>query len=135
MVGAIIRHTGFTRQGKVEGRGYLKPQASLLACQLQQECFNFWANKPASLLLLLRVNGVIRAGGGEASRFAQCALMGERVALNSYASEWNCYLTRKYADKLPIYPLNWWIRAKPTWFKAIRKVRDSWEGRLMHGAG
>jgi len=53
--------TGFTsHRGKWEkARGYLKPQASL-ACQLRQECFNFWANKPASLLLLLRVNGVIR---------------------------------------------------------------------------
>jgi len=34
--------------------------------------------------------------------------------------------------KLPIYPLNWWIRANHTWFKAIRKVRDSLGRAINH---
>jgi len=77
LVGAHTTQALLATEVKV-GKGSWVSKASgvIAGLPVAAECFNFWANKPASLLLLLRVNGVIGAGGGEASRFAQCALMG-----------------------------------------------------------
>jgi len=51
--------TGFTsHRGMGKGSWVSKASGVIAGLPVAAECFNFWANKPASLLLL-RVNGVM----------------------------------------------------------------------------
>jgi len=46
----------------------------------------------------------------------------------SYASEWDCYLTRRYADSIAALPAQLWIRAKPHGLRLLEKYATHLRG-------